>query len=150
MKEPEKAQGKHLGRMERVLSNTLLYGVLASTAVIIVGLIMLAIKSKTGYACDGSGDALSCILSYKASFSASQLYPNALSAVASGLATAKPFAVIQLGVIILLATPVLRVGTALVFFAYEKDRAFVMITLFVLVVLLFSFFIVPLIPIFKA
>ena len=62
----------------------------------------------------------------------------------------KPFAIIQLGVIILLATPVLRVTSSLVLFAFEKDRAFVLITLFVLAVLLFSFFIVPMIPIFKA
>ena len=136
--------------MELVLSNTLLYGVLASTGVIILGLIMLAATSSTGYACDSSGDVLSCILSFKSSFTPSQLYPNTLASVVSGLVAVKPFAIIQLGVIILLATPVFRVGSSLVLFAFEKDRAFVLITLFVLVVLLFSFFIVPLIPIFKA
>ena len=137
-------------RMERILSKTLLYGVLASTVVVILGLIILAVKGSTGYACDGSGDALSCIVSFKSSYSPSQLYPDTLAAVASGLLALKPFAIIQLGVIILLATPVLRVGSSLVLFAYEKDRAFVLITLFVLLVLLFSFFIVPMIPIFKA
>jgi uncharacterized membrane protein len=136
--------------MERILSKTLLYGVLASTGVVILGLIILAVKGSTGYACDGSGDALSCIVSFKSSYSPSQLYPDTLAAVASGLLALKPFAIIQLGVIILLATPVLRVGSSLVLFAYEKDRAFVLITLFVLLVLLFSFFIVPMIPIFKA
>ena len=136
--------------MELVLSNTLLYGVLASTGVIILGLIMLVAKDSTGYACDSSGEALSCILSFKSTYTPSQLYPNTLAAIASGLVAVKPFAIIQLGVIILLATPVLRVGSSLVLFAYEKDKAFVLITLFVLLVLLFSFFIVPLIPIFKA
>ena len=136
--------------MELVLSNTLLCGVLASTAVILLGLILLVATSSTGYACDSSGDALSCILSFKSSYAPSQMYPDTLTAVFSGLIAIKPLAIIQLGVIILLATPVLRVGSSLILFAFEKDRAFVLITLFVLVVLLFSFFIVPLIPIFKA
>jgi uncharacterized membrane protein len=148
-KEKEKERGQHR-RMEHVLSDTLLYGVLASTGVIILGLIMLTATGSTGYACDISGDALSCILSFKLSYAPSQLYPNTLAAVASGLILVKPFAIIQLGVIILLATPLFRVGSSLFLFAFEKDRAFVLITLFVLGVLLFSFFIVPMIPIFKA
>jgi len=136
--------------MERVLSNILLYGVLASTAVIVLGLIMLVATNSTGYVCDSTSDSLNCIVGFKSGYSPSQLYPNTLTAVASGLVALKPLAVIQLGVIILLATPVLRVVSSLILFALEKNRAFVLITLFVLLILLFSFFIVPLIPIFKA
>lgn len=136
--------------MERVLSNILLLGVLVSTVVIIIGLILLIAKGSTGYVCDNSGDALNCIVSYKTGYNPSQLYPITLAAIASGLVALKPLAIIQLGVIVLLATPVLRVGSSLVLFGLEKNRAFVLITLFVLVMLLFSFFVVPLIPIFKA
>ncbi|MGA2876440.1 MAG: DUF1634 domain-containing protein, partial [Nitrososphaerales archaeon] len=69
---------------------------------------------------------------------------------ASGLAQLKPFSVIQLGVIVLLATPVFRVFASLVLFAIEKDKPFVLITLFVFLVLLFSFFIAPEISLFQA
>ncbi len=136
--------------MERVLSDILLYGVLASTAVIVLGLIMLVATNSTGYVCDSANDSLNCIVGFKSGFGPSQLYPNTLAAVVSGLVALKPIAVIQLGVIILLATPVLRVASSLILFALEKNRAFVLITLFVLLILLFSFFVVPLIPIFKA
>ena len=136
-------------RMELALSKALLYGVLSSTGIIIIGLLLLVLTNSTGYSCDGSGDTLSCILAYNAKDSF-QLYPTSLDLIASGLLSAKPFAVIQLGVIVLLATPVVRVSTSLVLFLAERDRQFVLITLFVLGVLMFSFFIVPLLPIFQA
>ncbi len=134
--------------MELLLSRTLLYGVLASTGIIVIGLVLMSASGSTGYACDSSGDPSSCLLS--STDVTTQLYPSSLGSIFSGLLALKPFAVIQLGVIVLLATPVVRVGTSLVLFADEKDRAFVAITLFVLVVLIFSFFVVPSIPIFKA
>ncbi|MHB8566505.1 MAG: DUF1634 domain-containing protein [Nitrososphaerales archaeon] len=135
-------------RIELALSNTLLYGVLASTCVIVVGLVLMTATNSTGYACDLSGDSSACLLSFNAL--SSQLYPTSVGAISSGLLTAKPFAIIQLGVLVLLATPVLRVSASLVLFAAEKDKAFVLITLFVLMVLLFSFFIVPTISLFRA
>jgi len=137
--------------MERILSNILLGGVVASTVVILLGLTLLVATNSTGYVCDSaSSDSLSCILGYNSGHSASQLYPITLVAITSGLIALKPLAVIQLGVITLLATPVLRVASSLVLFAIEKNRAFVLITFFVLLILFFSFFVVPLIPIFKA
>jgi uncharacterized membrane protein len=47
-------------------------------------------------------------------------------------------AVIQLGVLILMATPVLRVVFGLLAFAKQRDYVFVCVTLFVLSVLLYS------------
>ena len=52
--------------------------------------------------------------------------------------------------IVLLATPVFRVFASLVLFAIEKDKLFMLITLFVFLVLLFSFFVAPGISLFKA
>ena len=136
--------------MQKFLSRLLLYGVLLSTAIIIIGLVLMAITNATGYSCDSAKDSLNCMLSYNSNLIPHGDYPNNLFALASGLVHLKPFSVIQLGVIVLLATPVLRVFSSLVLFAAGKDRAFVLITVFVLAMLLFSFFVVPLIPIFKA
>jgi len=47
-------------------------------------------------------------------------------------------ALIQLGLLILIATPVTRVGFSAVAFAVERDYLYVGITLFVLAVLLYS------------
>ena len=46
--------------------------------------------------------------------------------------------IIQLGLLILIATPVARVAFSIVAFALERDRLYVAITLVVLAVLLFS------------
>lgn len=47
-------------------------------------------------------------------------------------------AIIQLGLLFLIATPIARVAFSLVAFALERDRAYVAITLIVLIVLLYS------------
>lgn len=47
-------------------------------------------------------------------------------------------AVIQLGIILLIATPVVRVITCLVAFAAERDILYVLLSFFVLAVLLYS------------
>jgi uncharacterized membrane protein len=49
-------------------------------------------------------------------------------------------AIIQLGLLILIATPVARVAFSAVAFAIERDYLYVWITLFVLAVLLYSLF----------
>lgn len=47
-------------------------------------------------------------------------------------------AVIQLGLLLLIATPVARVAFSVFAFALEKDRLYTVVTLFVLAILLFS------------
>ena len=149
---PDKRQydEKRHASMQIILSRTLLYGVILSTAIIVLGLILMAVTGATGYPCDNAGDTLSCLLNYNPATIPHGVYPNTLTSLGAGLARLAPFSVIQLGVIVLLATPVFRVFASLVLFAIEKDRAFVLITLFVFLVLLFSFFVVPEIPFFKA
>jgi uncharacterized membrane protein len=49
-------------------------------------------------------------------------------------------AIIQLGLLLLIATPVIRVAFSAVAFALERDTLYVIITLIVLAVLLFSLF----------
>lgn len=49
-------------------------------------------------------------------------------------------AVIEIGLLLLIATPVMRVVFSMVAFALEKDRLYVALTLIVLVILLLSLF----------
>jgi uncharacterized membrane protein len=46
--------------------------------------------------------------------------------------------IIQLGILLLIATPIARVAFSLVAFIFERDRVYVAITALVLVILLFS------------
>jgi uncharacterized membrane protein len=49
--------------------------------------------------------------------------------------------IIELGLLLLIATPIARVAFSLVSFAREKDRTYVVVTLIVLVILLFNLFV---------
>lgn len=67
-------------------------------------------------------------------------FPQTLGQVGEGLLILRPQAVIALGLIVLIATPVLRVAVSLIVFAFERDRKYVIITFVVLTILLFSMF----------
>ena len=67
-------------------------------------------------------------------------FPQTLSQVGVDLLALRPQAIIALGLLLLIATPVLRVAVSVVTFALEKDRKYVVITLIVLAILLFSIF----------
>lgn len=58
----------------------------------------------------------------------------------SGLAALRPVAITQLGLVVLLATPVMRVAASVVGFALEEDWLYTLITLAVLAILLTSIF----------
>ena len=55
-----------------------------------------------------------------------------------GLAALRPQAIGQLGLLVLVATPIVRVLTSLVAFALERDRLYVVLTAIVLAILLAS------------
>ena len=57
------------------------------------------------------------------------------------LASLEPLAISQLGLLVLLATPVARVAASVVGFALEGDRLYTAITLAVLAILLASIFV---------
>ena len=82
-------------RMQVLLSKLLLYGVLASTAIVIIGLIMMAVTNSTGYGCDASSNSLSCLVNYNGNAIPHGDYPSDLVSLASGLAQLKPLSVIQ-------------------------------------------------------
>ena len=69
-----------------------------------------------------------------------QLFPQTFEQVWVGLLVLRPQAVITLGLLLLIATPVVRVAVSVVAFVVERDRKFVVITLVVLLLLLFSIF----------
>jgi uncharacterized membrane protein YfcA/uncharacterized membrane protein len=97
-------------------------GVLLSTTVIVLGLFLL--------------------LLHPGGFSPHRAFPfpHTLSQVLAGLRTWQPQAVITLGLLFLIAIPVIRVSASIVLFAFEHDRKYVVITLIVLAILLFSLF----------
>jgi uncharacterized membrane protein len=67
--------------------------------------------------------------------------PTAFGGLPARLGRLEPLAISQLGLLVLLATPVLRVATSVLGFTLEGDRLYAAITLAVLAVLLASIFV---------
>lgn len=67
-------------------------------------------------------------------------FPHTIAAVISGIAHGDPVAIIVLGLVLLIATPVSRIAVSILAFAVEKDWRYVAITSAVLLILLISFF----------
>lgn len=97
-------------------------GVMLSSAVICVGIVLWLIRAGQ----HTNGQVL--------------VFPHTLGEVGSGLLQFRSQAIIALGLLLLLATPVVRVAASIIAFAFEHDRRYVLITTVVLLVLMLSFF----------
>ncbi len=121
---PEGSAGAEaqLRQADLIISYVLRGGVLLSAAIITLGVVLfyarfLALGGQIGQV----------------------TYPHTVSAVFVGLGRGDPLAVITLGLLVLLLTPVLRVLVSLVTFAMERDWRYTGITLLVFIILLVSF-----------
>lgn len=116
-----------------VIGNVLRYGAIISFIVILIGSILLFSENSTGYYSLGSAQAL---------FDRHNHFLIGFIPVLQGVASAKPYAIIELGLLILLATPIARVLISIFLFASEKRFNFVVITTVLLLILLGSTFII--------
>lgn len=128
--------------MSAIIGNVLRYGVLISAAITLLGTALLAAKV-------GSSSTAG-LLSYNPSEIPHGTFAVSLASLISGLSQAQPYALIELGAIVLIATPVSRVFVSVFLFAAEGDKKYVYITAVVLALLLFSILVTPFIPGFNA
>lgn len=104
---------------EIIISKTLRFGVILSAITIVFGLLLLIITRNSGY----SGSS----------------FPTSPIQIIKGLFLLKPYAVILTGLLILILTPVFRVGISILTFLREKDYLYVAITTIVFFILIISF-----------
>nr|WP_202901929.1 TSUP family transporter [Thermogemmatispora carboxidivorans] len=97
-------------------------GVLVSAAVILTGVVWLFLQP--------GGPGTTSVARF----------PHSLPDLLAGLLQWQAPALIVLGLVLLIATPVLRVATSIIAFALERDLRYVLITLVVLLILLYSLF----------
>lgn len=114
-------------RMEIVMGRLLQFGVLLASLVMLTGGI-LYVKAHHSATPD-----------YRVFRSEPQTLRH-FSGIADGIAAGDPAAIIQLAVLLLIATPVARVVFALISFGIERDKLYVFVSAMVLAVLLFGFF----------
>ncbi len=124
--------------MNSVISKVLRFGVVLSGTVIALGTMLLAAAS-------GTQDT-GIFLAYSPAQVPHGGFDPSLVSVAQGVLLLNPYSIIEVGVLILLATPVARVICSALLFATEGDRTYVYITMGVLLLLLFSMLVTPFIP----
>ncbi len=112
-------------RTDEIIGALLRYGVTLSASVVAVGGIWYLIQ----YGAQPAGNHV---------FRGEPEYLRHLRGIMTGLPGFHCRRVIQLGLVLLIATPVARVAFSIVAFTLQRDRTYVVITLIVLAVLLFS------------
>lgn len=115
----------------RIIGYVLRVGVTTAFGVIALGSGLLFVEGQTGYGSLGSAE---------------QVYGNrfvlGLGSLFQGIFAAKPFAIIEFGLILLFATPLARVVISIFLFFEERRYIFVWITIVVLIILLLSTFVI--------
>jgi Predicted membrane protein len=117
-----------------VIAYSLRVGVLISAALLFIGFMLLLIEGKAGYY------SINQIASTASMINSSYFNANTLI---KGTVSMNPVAIMFLGLVVLIATPVLRVALGLAQFIREKDYIYSTITAIVLFNLLFAIFILP-------
>jgi uncharacterized membrane protein len=115
-------------RMESIIGILLRLGVLLSGGVVLFGAIVYLIRNGSAALPD-----------YK-SFHGETAQLSTVDGILAGCREFRGRAIIQLGLLLLIATPVARVVFAVGAFALEKDKLYVVLTLIVLAILMFSLF----------
>jgi len=103
---------------ELLISYVLRLGVYTAALVIASGMLLTVATGDSGYP--------------------AHTFPSSIPAVLAGIKELKPAAIISFGLLLLIATPVIRVGLSVILFFKEGDYLYTGITLFVLSILLFS------------
>ena len=116
---PRTDPASELDRLRVVLSAILLWGVMISSAVLVVGIAQYLFVGHSGYP--------------------SGAYPRTPLEEASGLLALKPYAVIGLGLLMLALTPVVRVAAELVIFLRDRTWWFVAFAGYTFAILVVSF-----------
>lgn len=115
-------------RIESIIGVLLRLGVLLAAAVVFFGAIVYLVRN---------GSAL--LPDYK-NFHGETAQLRTVTGIFKGCLEFRGRAIIQLGVLLLIATPVARVIFSAIAFALQKDKLYVWLTLIVLAVLFFSIF----------
>lgn len=106
--------------VEDLISLALRIGVIISSIVTAFGLVLLLVTGQSGYPAD--------------------TFPTSIAQVLYGLMQLKSFAIIEFGLLILLATPIFWVAASIAAFFLRRDYNYTLISAYVLLMLLLSLF----------
>jgi uncharacterized membrane protein len=127
----EQNQSQPIHKVELIISDLLRIGVTCSLLIVLLGTIVSFSRHHDYFS---SPPDLGRITAKGA------VFPHDLKDIWAGLLAGRGAAIVMAGLILLVATPVLRVAVSIFAFAFQGDRAFVVITTIVLALLCLSFF----------
>jgi uncharacterized membrane protein len=116
--------------VELLISNLLRIGVITSLGLIVIGTVISFVHHP---------DYLSHPPALQRLTQPGAAFPRSVREVVHGVADGRGQAIVAVGLILLIATPVVRVAVSIVAFAFEGDVQYVIITTIVLALLLLSF-----------
>jgi uncharacterized membrane protein len=131
MPAPKLDADERVRNVELLISNLLRTGVLVSLALVVIGTVIAFIDYPDYFT---SPSDLSRLVKPGAAF------PHSMSEVIEGVLLLRGQAIVTLGLLLLIATPVMRVAVSIFAFIYQDDWTFTCITALVLLLLLLSFF----------
>lgn len=115
-------------RVEQMVGNLLRIGVMIAAAVTIVGGIAFMVHH-------------GALIPDHGTFRGQPPMLSTLTGVVAGAIALQPAAIVQLGIVLLIATPVARVLLTLIAFAVQRDWMYVLISAIVLALLGYSLFV---------
>lgn len=107
-----------MNAVENLIGKVMQIGVLTAALVMLLGVTMFLITGDSGYA--------------------GQYHPTTFGGMVTGLIELKSYAIIMIGLFLLILTPVLRVIVSIYAFYVAKDNLYVWITTIVLIILIFA------------
>ena len=114
-------------RIEQIIGRLLQVGVLLAAVVVLIGGLMLLAQYGR-------------IPANFTSFKGEDPVLKSVGSILHGVMTGDSRAIVQLGVVLLIVTPVTRVALTLVAFAAQRDKVYVFVTAVVLTLLLYGLF----------
>lgn len=126
--EPPRVSGQRRwtdDQVDQILGNLLRIGVIVATIVAVLGGFLFL--SRHGFE-PASGQV----------FHGEPPELRSVGAIVRGALAFHPAAIVQLGLVLLIATPVARVAMSLVAFILQRDRVYIVVTTIVLALLIFS------------
>jgi uncharacterized membrane protein len=128
--DPNTASKDKVRQVEIAISNVLRIGVISSLVIVVIGTV-LTFAHHPEYA--SSSSVLPQLTSHNA------VFPHTLTQTLDATVRGQGRGIVMVGLLLLVATPVLRVAISILGFVYERDWVFVVITCIVLGLLLLSF-----------
>ena len=119
-----------IGSVEILISWLLRVGVVTSLSFVLIGLLLMFIHHPS---------YLVSVMDLQRLTSPGAAFPHTLRDVVNGLLAGRGQAVVAVGLLMLIVTPIMRVAVSIIAFALQRDRAFALITSGVLTILIISF-----------